>query len=273
MAYKVLDIYRDLPRTNCADCGKGGCFAFASAVYLEGFPLTACPHLEPSAREGMEERLEAGRARGEGRRPDSSEQALEFLRRKVAEADLEALGRRAGATHDPGPPQALELDFLGVAHRVTRADVSAAGGEAPTVWVKIFLLIYATRAGGSIPTGQWVAYRDLPNTVSKSASFERVGDRLGAAFEGRLAELDEAAARLGGKPSGFGSADRAYVFEALPRVSLLLLFWDREEGFPARSSILLDRGILDYLDQEAIVFLAEAFGNRLQGKGIADIVP
>lgn len=273
MAYKVLDIYRDLPRTNCGDCDKAGCFAFASAVYLEGLPLSSCPHLGSSVLQGMEAKLAAGRAQGEGRRPESSEQALTFLLKKVAEADFSAVARNCGAAHGAGPPEVLTLDFLGIPHRITRTDVGALDEEAPTVWVKIFLLIYATRADGTAPSGEWVAYRSLPNAASKSKSFERVGERIGEVFQGRLGALDEAASRLAGHPLDFGSAHRAYAFSALPRVTLLLLFWDGEEGFPARASILVDRGILSYLDQEAIVFLAEAFGNRLLGKGISQIVP
>lgn len=272
MAYKVLDIFKDLPRTNCGDCGKGACFAFASAVYLEAFPLGRCPHLSPEALAAMESRLEAGRAQGEGRRPESTEQALTFLLEKLSTADLASLAARCGATHLPGPAEALELPFLGGLHRITRQDVAALEGEAPTVWVKIFLLIYVTRATGAAPKGEWAAYRSLPNTVSKSKSFERVGEELGEHFEGRPGALDEAAARLGGELAAFGSADRCYRFRALPRVDLLLLFWDRQEGFPARAAILVDQGVLAYLDQEALVFLAEAFGNRLRGKSLAELM-
>ena len=271
MPYKVLDIYKDLPRTNCGDCGKGGCFAFASAVYLEGLALEACPHLAPALKESMEARLETGRAQGEGRRPESTEQALGFLLGKVRGADFQGLGADSGAAYQPGPPEALELSFLGTPHRVTRDDVAALEGEAPTIWVKIFLLIYVTRATGAAAAGEWVSYRSLPNTVSKAKSFDAVGEKLGHTFEERLGELDQAARRLGGEPTSFGSADRGYLFQALPRVRLLLLFWDRQEGFPARVSLLLDKGILDYLDQEAIVFLAEAFGNRLLGKGLGEL--
>jgi hypothetical protein len=273
MAYKVLDIYRDLPRTNCGDCGRGGCFAFASAVYLEGLPLAGCPHLVPQARAAMEERLAEGRARGEGRKPESSEQAFAFLQGKLAEAAFGERARASGAAFDPGPPEALLVPFLGTTHRVTREDVAAQDGPPPTIWTKTFLAIYVTRASGAPPAGAWVAYRELPNTVSKARSFEACGDRIAQAFSGREAELEAACRRLGGSPAAFGSADRAYRLPALPRVELLLLYWGPQEEFGARVSFLVDRGVLDYLDQEALVFLAEATVKRLLGQDLSEVIP
>ncbi|MFU8857129.1 MAG: DUF3786 domain-containing protein [Deferrisomatales bacterium] len=273
MAYKVLDIYRDLPRTNCGDCGRSGCFAFASAVYLDGLSLEGCPHLPPGLRAAMETKLEEGRARGEGRRPEASEQAFAFLQGKLAEADFARLAAASGAELDPGPPEALVLPFLGVPHRVTREDVTAAGAEEPTVWVKIFVAIYATRASGAPPAGEWAAFRELPNTVSKARSFEACGDRVAEAFAGREEELDAACRDLGGSPTVFGSAQRAYLLPALPRVALLLLYWGPEEEFGARAAFLVDRQVLDYLDQEALVFLAEATVRRLLGQGLREVIP
>ena len=305
MAYKVLDIYRDLPRTNCGDCGRGSCFTFASAVYLEAFPLESCPHLVLDRRLTMQEKLARGREEGEGRKPASSEQALQALRAAVAEADLPTQAERCGGTLSADGAE-VALRFLNTGYRVTRDDVVAVAparpglrdtgtscaavaparpglrdtgtscaaetGVEPTIWVKIFLLIYLTRASGRSPAGEWVAYRELPNTVSKSKSFEACAARIAVQFEGDPAGLERAAASLGGEPYRFGSADRCFCFPALPRVPLLLLFWDREEEFPARVSLLLDRQILDYLDQEAIVFLAEAFASRLLGKDLDGVV-
>ena len=274
MSYKVLEIYRDLPRTNCGDCGKGSCFAFASAVFLEGSPLSACTALDEKLLKSMAAKLGEARAQGEGRKAESHQQALEYLVRKMAHADLVRLAENAGAVYDPGPPEEIRLEFLGFPHRVRRKEVEAMAGPSPSIWVKVFLLIYLTRAKGTSPTGQWVAYRELPNTVSKSKSFEEAGTRIARIFEGVPGQLDEAARSLGGTPErGFGSADRAYVFRALPRVDLFLLFWDRQEDFPARASILIDRGLLDYLDQEAAVFLVEAFANRLMGRDGAEVTP
>ncbi|GAB4255874.1 MAG: hypothetical protein Kow0092_01410 [Deferrisomatales bacterium] len=273
MAYKVLDVYRDLPRTNCGECGKGSCFAFASAVYLEGAEPALCPHLTPDRRAEMEVKLRGAGAEEGARRPPKAEQALAFLRRKMAETDLAEAARRCGGTYDPGPPEAIRVDFLGAPHRLTRQEVVAEAGPEPTVWVKIFLFLYATRATGAPAAGRWAAYRELPATVSKAKTFEGVVGRVAEAFSGRLGRLDAAARGLGGRRTEFGSAERAYELPALPRVRLLLLFWDRDEEFPARATLLVDRGVLDYLDQEALVFLAEAVVARLLGRDLAEVIP
>ena len=89
----------------------------------------------------------------------------------------------------------------------------------------------------------------------------------------RLTEaLKEAALSLGATEAEFGSADLCYRFKALPKVDLLLLYWEGGEEFGARAAMLLDGGVLDYLDQEAIVFMAEAFVKRLCGESLGGLV-
>lgn len=273
MSYKVIDIYKDLPRTNCADCGKASCFAFASAAYLEAYPLASCPHLAAERLLEMEARLNEGREEGEGRRPASSEQALRALLARLAETDLVVQAQRAGG--ELRGPDGVELRFLDARYLATREDVLALDGDAPTVWVKVFLLIYLTRATGRAEAGRWISYRDLPNTVSKAASFEECATSIAEAFAGDADGLERRVRQLGGEPATgpqAAVADRAFLLRALPRVSLLLLFWDAEEEFGARVSLLLDQHVLDYLDQEAIVFLAEALEHLLLGHGLDELV-
>jgi hypothetical protein len=270
--YKVLDIFKDLPRTNCGDCGKGSCFAFASAVYLEAFPLERCPHLDTEHRETMQQGLDAGHDLSEGRRPASSEQALRALLVSLQDADLTALTERSAGEYVAGPPEGVRIAFLDGSYLATRGDVMAIEGRPPSHWVKIFILIYLTRASGRPQTGEWIAYRSLPNTVSKATSFEECLERIAGEYGGDLEGLDEAVAAVGGIATDPGSADRAYRFRVLPRVGALLLFWDQEEEFSARASLLLDRRVLDYLDQEALVFMAEALVGRLLGEDLNKIV-
>jgi hypothetical protein len=273
MAYKVLDILKDLPGSNCGDCGKNGCFAFATGVYLDGADPAGCPRLDPAAAGVMREKVKEGRSRGEGRRDPSHVQALNHLLKKMGEADLPSLAAHAGADYDPGPPPAVHLDFLGQKIHALSDDVTAETGEPPSVWVKIFVFIYLTRASGRPPKGEWVAFRELPNTTSKSRSFEACANKVAEHFGDRADALHTAALSLGGTPVAHGSADRAYLFRALPRVDLLLLYWVGGEEFSARASLLVDRDVLDYLDQEALVFLAEAFAQRMMGKNVSEVIP
>ena len=272
ISYKVLDIYRDLPKTNCGECGKGSCFAFATAVYLEAFPVDECRPLDSFLRGAMQDRLDRGRDEGDGRRPASSEQALRALLSSIGTADLTVLAERSLGSFIATPEEAVDLRFLDGSYRATRTGVSSLRGDVPSVSVKILLLIYLTRASGRPESGVWISYRDLPNTVSKSKSFEEAASRVAKAFSGDSDRLERTVRSLGGRPADSSSADKAFCIQVLPRVSVLLLFWDEEEEFPARVSLLLDRAVLDYLDQEAIVFMAEALAARLLGEDLDDIV-
>ncbi len=297
MAYKVVDIYKDLPRTNCGDCGKGACFAFATAVYLEAFPLERCPHLGEVSRREMEARLDGSREAGAGRRPSSSEQALRSLLAALSDADLAESAAASGAEHVPGSAPGVEeaviVRFLGAMYRVTRLDVTAETGDPPSVWVKVLLLIYLTRAtesarasgrGAGAPeraptagaegatAAAWLGYRDLPNTLSKAQTFEACVARIAERFADAAPALETAATAIGGRRVDAGPADIGYRIDVLPRVPMLLLVWHPEEGFPAHGSLLLDRSALDYLDQEALVFAAEALVGRLLGEDLSELV-
>ncbi len=265
MTYKVIDIYKDLPkRAGCSECGKPGCFAFATAVHLEGASLAACPYLEAEQRAAMDEKIAAARRAGEGPREVPEAQAARMLQDEVTEADLPKLARRAAVEHVSSPTESLKVRFLGREYLIGRDDVEAADGGPLDVWIKVMLLMYVTRATGAEPVGEWVAFRDLPNTLSKTSSFEKWIDRIAPSYSGELERLADVASELDGEVVVESSADLALRFRVLPRVAARLLLWEADEDFPARSSLLLDRGVLEYLDQEALTFLAEALTRALE---------
>ncbi len=63
-------------------------------------------------------------------------------------------------------------------------------------------------------------------------------------------------------------ADVQMAFWPLPKVPLLLSFWDAEseEGFAAQAHILFDANVTLYLDLEAMLFLVEHLMERLMGE-------
>lgn len=55
MAMTGMEIYKNLPKTNCKDCGFPTCLAFAMQVAAKQKALTDCPHLSEEAKEAFSE--------------------------------------------------------------------------------------------------------------------------------------------------------------------------------------------------------------------------
>ena len=55
MALTGLDIYKQLPKTNCKDCGVPTCLAFAMKVASGQVGLSDCPHLSADAKANLDD--------------------------------------------------------------------------------------------------------------------------------------------------------------------------------------------------------------------------
>lgn len=55
MALTGIDIYKLLPKTNCAECGVPTCLAFAMKIAAGQAELASCPHLSEDAKEKLSE--------------------------------------------------------------------------------------------------------------------------------------------------------------------------------------------------------------------------
>ena len=53
MAMTAMDIYKNLPKTNCKDCGFPTCLAFAMQVAAKQKALIDCPHLSDEAKDAF----------------------------------------------------------------------------------------------------------------------------------------------------------------------------------------------------------------------------
>jgi acetyl-CoA decarbonylase/synthase, CODH/ACS complex subunit gamma len=55
MALTAMQIYKNLPKTNCKDCGLPTCMAFAMQVAAKRKALTECPHISDTAKSDLSE--------------------------------------------------------------------------------------------------------------------------------------------------------------------------------------------------------------------------
>ena len=124
------------------------------------------------------------------------------------------------------------------------------------------------QGGTRSPTGHWKGFGELPNTVSKVISMNKyVEAPLIEEFKGKPGKLLAATERIGGlnQTAETDSADLSLLFNPLPRIPIMLLFWDedQDEGFEAQVKLLFDATVTEHLDIESIVFLSERLGQLL----------
>lgn len=270
MALSVVDLYRDvLPKTNCRECGFATCIAFAGMVVSEQLALETCPHLSAEVVARCNRELERQYAAGQWTKRDMAEDALTWARQRSASMRIADLPDRIGGSLiDRGDGQALRLPYFTGEILIDDHDIVQSNGAGLTRWEKVFLYNHMAQGGTRAPTGVWKGFEAFPNTVSKVKTMAaQVEAPLVDCFGGRRAALIASAQAAGGRdaPPGTHSADVAFYFRPLPRVPVLLLFWDEEpeDGFGATAKLLFDETVTDHLDIESILFLSERLRQML----------
>ena len=101
--------------------------------------------------------------------------------------------------------------------------------------------------------GGWVTYRDFRNAAPLTDYFTTNTNKIiETSFAGKLAALDDACRRIGGRLVEEPSFDLAVTFDLLPRIPVYFRFNDRDDEFPAQSSMLFRQSAEYYLDMECL---------------------
>ena len=144
-----------------------------------------------------------------------------------------------------------------------RESVSLLSGiESVPIGEKLLILHYLVTAKGTPPSGEPVSFKELPEGVVYYPTFYKRAIRpLLNKYGASPGKLIEAAALIGGvsEPQG----DSAVTVKAFPRVAVTWVLWRGDDEFPAEGTILVDRGIQDYLPTEDIAVLCQHIAIKL----------
>ncbi len=262
MPLSVVDLYRDiLPKTNCRECGYSTCLAFASMVVSEQLPLENCPYLDPETIEKCNKELEAQYADGKWTKRDMAKDALKWAKERAASMEIEDLPDRIGGEIIyEGNEKKLKLPYFNTHIFISKDKIKTQDGKDLGRWEQVFILNHMAQGGKAMPKGNWKGLQEFPNTISKMKSMKsHVEEPLCERFAAKVDELKTAALALGGedKLEKNPSADAAFMFRPLPKIPVMLLFWDKEDDFEAQAKLMFDETIVEHLDIESIMFLSE----------------
>jgi hypothetical protein len=185
--------------------------------------------------------------------------------RKLRSRDPGELALKAGVAWEPagGGEGSLLLPVLGDTFEVAWPEITVSAPPALASFsLKLLALLYLACTDGAPPTGNWVAYRELPGGRFYEPVVKRsVEDPLAEAYADDVSSLGPASAVYAGKPLDLG--DAAFSFALFPGVLVALIVWKADEEFPARAQALFDSGSIHHLNAFDLRMGAQEISSRL----------
>src|SRR5574341_1165684 len=124
------------------------------------------------------------------------------------------------------------------------------------------LLYYLLIADHTPLTGNWVSFADLPDGRMYNTAFQGYsGDEVAKSFGLNLDTFKKACNLAAGKEVAIG--DASFIFQALPRVPLMVTYWLGDEDFSSSCKILFDETACHYLPIDACAVLGGMLARKL----------
>lgn len=266
-----FDILQRTPKTNCGKCGHPTCLAFAAAVARAGAAITLCPYIN----------LQGLRMEVADSKKDMNELAeqvakehdlalVRHLQKKVSALDFGAIAKSLGAAWNDVNPDTLYLRYLGQNVLLGKKKILLDNNTVVDPRDQILLYNYVHSCGGRKPDNIWIGMESLPNSISKIKTLatyceKRITEYLSGRSRHLLGEVGTQLDGYAGPDDLGSSATSSLIVPVLPMIPQYLLFWEKEpeDGFEAKTKVLFDHHVLDFLDLESLVFSAERMAERL----------
>lgn len=184
---------------------------------------------------------------------------------QIADLNFTPLKNKLGIEQDGNQ---MIIPFFGNDYVVSKKGIMDESGARPNYMVCVILSKYLLLCP-ELPyyDTDWVSLKDF----KKDAPFLNLNylasdtvTPIVKNFSGRLDALSMACETFGGLSYELDiSYDLVMKFDALPRISLLLLFNDSDEEFPADCSVLFQKQAEYYLDPESLVMTCAFLAKNL----------
>lgn len=159
-----------------------------------------------------------------------------------------------------------EVPFLGRTYLLSPEGVRSSDGQRVPEALGSVMIHYILKGSRSRPAGRFVTFAELAGPLFKQGSYaiEALEHPLIKRFQGRVPELLEVALSVGGRRGGEGGLGSvSLLFDLLPHLPVQLVFYDRDDEFPARATLLCDRNATQMIDFEVLALLVTIFVQSL----------
>jgi hypothetical protein len=187
---------------------------------------------------------------------------------QMAKIDFGSIRDRLGLVNEG---DGMFIPFFNKNYLVSNRGIVDASGNRPDYMIFVILAQYILLCPDqSHDDTKWVSFKDFKkvshftNVNYFSSDTEKAVEKH---FSGKLNDLENACKELKGFHHDMKiSYDLSIRFDALPRVSLLLLFNDVDEEFPANCTVLFQKQAEYYLDPESLAMTGAVLAGSLKAQ-------
>jgi hypothetical protein len=157
---------------------------------------------------------------------------------------------------------AVEISFYGKTYLVSNEGVRRSDGQKFLDGIGSVLIHYILRGSHSRPSGRFVTLAELAGPLFKDGSYSAsaLESPIIKRFSGRTLEFLEISAAIGGRQDGEGGlGSLSLIFDLLPHIPIQLVFYDRDDEFPARATLLFDGNATQLIEFEVLAVLVTIF--------------
>jgi hypothetical protein len=265
----AMEIFQLLDKSNCRECGKKTCLAFAGAVFQGKRKIEECPKLDRETIERF-----SGGDQNQNNVFQEGADYLEKLKNEIAGADLAEAAQRVGAKFSGGK---LKLKVLGKDFSVdTRGNLSTDIHINP--WIAVPFLNYILNGKGLSVGGNWVSFRELKDGKERYPLFQKRCEQSMKRVADIYTDLfDDMVHIFSGKQveKQFQS-DISVLLHPLPAVPIMICYWLPEDGLDSSLNVFFDETADKNLDIDSVftlgVGLAQMFGKIALRHGFPEAV-
>ncbi len=140
MRFGPIELYKELPKTNCGDCGQPSCLAFATQVVGYGQDLRNCPHLDEARLQELSGIIQGQREDGIYVKKENHEITRDHLRNKIRDHDFKGIASALGATYlDENGVEALEIAYFDRVVKMTYTGIKDEESQEFDSWDEVLL--------------------------------------------------------------------------------------------------------------------------------------
>ncbi len=224
------------------------CMAFAVAVIQKQKTLGDCPYIDIEIEKELSENIV-----NRNSLEDEQEQVLNQYRKEIAKIDLGSAAKRLNVPFKEGQ---IAINCLGKDFKVDPLG-SMISECHKNSWVQVPVLNYILHSKGLKPNGHWVPFGELKGAGDWNHFFSHRCELEILKLADTHTDLFFEILHLFGAKEiqGVTNSDQSLVIYPLPKVPLLINYWEPEESFESKLNLLLDKTAADNINIESIYLL------------------